>query len=356
MQITVVGIDLAKNVFQLHGVDNQGTVVVRKKLTRPKLLPFVAQLAPCRLGMEACQGAHYWARAMRKLGHDVRLVSPQFVTPYRKSQKNDPNDAAAICEAVSRPHMRFVPIKEVEHQDIQALHRARQLLIKQRTALCNQIRGLLSEYGIVVAQGVHRLRKSLPALLENVDNGLTLASRELFQELYQQLVWLDERIEVMESKILQVFTTTETCQRLADIEGIGPIIATALYAAVPQARVFKNGRHLAAWVGLVPRQHSTGGKSVLLGISKRGDRYLRALLIHGARAVVYRWKDQPNPWARAQWLQQLIARRGINCATVALANKMARVAWVLLSKGVRYQPMSCRGKGKLRNSLMRGTA
>jgi transposase len=187
MQITVLGIDLAKNVFQLHGVDNQGNVVVRKKLTRPKLLPFVAQLAPGRIGMEACQGAHYWARAMRQLGHDVRLMSPQFVTPYRKSHKNDPNDAAAICDAVSRPHMRFVPIKEVEHQEIQALHRARQLFIKQRTALCHQIRGLLSEDGIVVAQGVHRLRKSLPALLENVDNGLTLASRELFQELYQIL-------------------------------------------------------------------------------------------------------------------------------------------------------------------------
>jgi transposase len=299
MNISVLGIDLAKNVFQLHGVDEQGQVVVRKQLTRPTLLPFVAQLAPCRIGMEACQGAHHWARAMRKLGHDVRLIRPQFVTPYRQSHKNDPNDAAAICEAVSRPHMRCVPIKEGEHQDVQALHRARQLLIKQRTALCNQLRGLLSEYGIVVAQGVRRLRTSLPRLLEDADNGLTFASRELFQELYQQLVWLDERIEVMDGKILQVFTTTEPCQRRAAIEGVGPMIATALYAAVPQAHLFHNGRHLAAWLGLVPRQHSTGGKSVLLGISKRGDRYLRALLIHGARAVVYRWKDKLNPGPRA---------------------------------------------------------
>ena len=338
MEITVLGIDLAKNVFQLHGVDAQGHVVARKKLTRQKLLPFVAQLAPCRIGMEACQGAHHWARAMRKLGHDVRLISPQFVTPYRQSHKNDPNDAAAICEAVSRPHMRFVPIKEVEHQDIQALHRARQLLIKQRTALCNQVRGLLSEYGIVVAQGVHRLRTSLPALLEDADNGLTFASRELFQDLYQQLVWLDERIGGMDSKIHQVFTTNEACQRLADIEGVGPMIATALYAAVPQPHLFHNGRHLAAWMGLVPRQHSTGGKALLLGISKRGDRSLRALLIHGARAVVYRWKDKLNPSPRARWLQQLMARRGINGATGALANKIARVAWVLLSQGVQYQP------------------
>jgi transposase len=339
MKITVLGIDLAKNVFQLHGVDEQGNVVVRKQLARSKLIAFVAQLEPCRIGMEACQGAHHWAREMRKLGHDVRLISPQFVTPYRKSNKNDPNDAAAICEAVSRPHMRFVPIKGVAHQDIQALHRARQLLIKQRTALCNQIRGLLSEYGIVVAQGVHRLRKSLPALLEDAANGLTCLSRELFQELYQQLVWLDERIEVMDNKLLQVFSTTEACQRLAKIEGVGPMIATALYAAVPQADVFHNGRHLAAWLGLVPHQHSTGGKSLLLGISKRGERYLRTLLLHGTRAVVYRWKDKLHPSPRARWLQQLIARRGINCATVALANKTARVAWVLLQKGVSYQPV-----------------
>jgi transposase len=183
MNISVLGIDLAKNVFQLHGGDDQGKVVVRKQLTRPKLLPFVAQLSPCRIGMEACQGAHYWAREMRKRGHDVCLISPPFVPPYRQSHKNDPNDAAAICEAVSRPQMRFVPIKEVEHQDIQALHRARQLLIKQRTALCNQVRGLLSEYGIIVARGVPRLRTSLPTLLEDANNSLTCASRELFQDL-----------------------------------------------------------------------------------------------------------------------------------------------------------------------------
>ena len=249
MKITVLGIDLAKNVLQLHGVDEHGNVVVRKQLVRSKLLAFVAQLAPCRMGLEACQGAHHWAREMRKLGHDVRLISPQFVTPYRQSQKHAPNDAAAICEAVSRPHMRFVPIKGVLHQDIQALHRARQLLIKQRTALCHQIRGLLSEYGIVVAQGVHRLRKSLPALLEDAEHGLTLLSRELFQILYQPWVWLDERIEVMDNRLLQVFSTTEACQRLAKVEGVGPMIATALYAAVPQADVFHNGRHLAAWLG-----------------------------------------------------------------------------------------------------------
>ena len=338
MTITVLGIDLAKNVFQLPGVDEQGHVVVRKTLPRPKLLPFVAQLAPCCRGMEACQGAHYWAREMRKLGHDVRLISPQFVTPYRKSHKTDPNDAAAIGEAVSRPPMRFVPIKEVEHQDVQALHRARQLLIKQRPALCNQVRGLLREYGIVVAKGGQRLRTSLPSLLEEAENGLTFTRRELFQELYQQLGWLDERIDGMDVKMYQVGTSPEACQRLAAIEGVGPMIATALYAAVPQPHLFHNGRHLAAWLGLVPRQHSTGGKALLLGISKRGDRSLRALLIHGARAVVYRWKDKLNPSPRARWLQQLRASRGLKCATVALANKIARVAWVLLSQDVQYQP------------------
>jgi transposase len=305
----------------------------------------VAQLVPCRIGMEACQGAHHWARETRKLGHDVRLISPQFVTPYRQSYQNDPHDAAAICEAVSRPHMRFVLIKEVTHQDLQALHRARQLLITQHTALCNQVRGLLSAYGIVVARGVQRLRTSLPALLEDADNGLTCASRELFQDLSQQLVWLDERIGRMDAKLLQVFTATEPGQRLAAIEGVGLMIATALNAAVPQAHLFHHGRHLAAWLGVVPRQHSPGGKAVLRGISKRSDRYLRALLIHGAQAVVCRWKATRHPGPRAQWFQQLIARRGIKCATVTLANKIARIAWVLLQKGASYQPVHAQSSG-----------
>ena len=215
MKTTTLGIDLAKNVFQLHGVDDQGKVVVRQKLTRPTLLPFVAPLAPCRIGLEACQGAHYWAREMRTLGHDVRLISPQCVTPYRQSHQNDPNDAAAIGEAVSRPHMRFVPIKEVEHQDIQALHRARQWRRQQRTALGHQGRGLLSAYGIIVARGVQRLRTSLPTLLEDADNGLTFPRRELFQELDQPWVWWDARMGRRDEKLSQVFTAPEPCPRLA---------------------------------------------------------------------------------------------------------------------------------------------
>jgi len=304
MKIRVLGIDLAKHVFQLHGADGQGRVVVRKRLTRAKVLAFIAQCEPCLIGMEACGGAHYWAREMKKLGHDVRLMSPQFVKPYVKSNKHDQADAEAICEAVSRPTMRFVPIKGIEQQDIQSLHRARELLIKQRTALCNQIRGLLGEYGLIVPQGVHQLRRRLPELLADGENMLTYPSRELFDELYQQLVWLDERIGLFDKKIAEVFRTNEACQRLGQIEGVGPMVATALYATVCQAKEFSNGRQMAAWLGLVPRQHSSGGKVVLLGISKRGDRYLRTLLIHGARAVISHVKNKEG--RRARWLQQLI--------------------------------------------------
>jgi len=335
MKISVLGIDLAKQVFQLHGVDEQGQAVLRKKLTRSRLLAFIAQLDPCLIGLEACSSSNYWAREMKSLGHAVRLISPQFVKPYVKSNKHDAADAEAICEAVSRPHMRFVPIKEIEQQDIQSLHRARELLIKQRTALCNQIRGLLGEYGLVVSQGVHRLRSKLPEMLEDGENSLSFQAREIFSELYQQLVWLDARVKVFDRKIEQVFRTNEDCQRLAQIEGIGPMIATALYAAVHHAKEFTTGRQMSAWLGLVPRQYSSGGKPVLLGISKRGDRYLRTLLIHGARAVIYRIKDKESN--RARWLQQLIARRGINRAVVALANKIARMAWVILNKGACYQ-------------------
>ncbi len=336
MKVSALGIDLAKAVFQVHGVDEQEQVVARKRLSRNKLLRFIAQCEPCLIGLEACGSAHHWAREMSKFGHDVRLISPQFVKPYVKSNKHDAADAEAICEAVSRPNMRFVPVKGIEQQDIQSLHRARELLIKQRTALSNQIRGLLGEYGLIVAQGVHRLRRSVPELLEDAENGLSFQAREIFYELHQQLIWLDERIGVFDRKIEQVFRTNEACQRLGRMEGIGPLIATALFAALHHAKEFKNGRQMSAWLGLVPRQHSTGGKPLLLGISKRGDRYLRTLLIHGARAVIFRIKGKET--RKAHWLRQLIERRGVNRATVALANKMARMAWVILNKGARYQP------------------
>jgi len=334
-KVSVLGIDLAKQVFQVHGVDERGHRSVSKRLRRASLPGFIAQLPPCLIGMEACGSAHYWARKFQGYGHEVRLISPQFVKPYVKNQKNDANDAEAICEAVSRPHMRFVPIKTPEQQDMQAEHRARQLLVKQRTALVNQIRGLLGEYGIVIAQGMTAARKRLPEILEDADNGLNPSVRVLFARLHEQVQALDAQIADSDQAIKQAVHSDERCQRLQSMDGIGPLIATALVAAVGDAQTFSNGRQLAAWLGLVPRQHSSGGKPTLLGISKRGDRYLRTLLIHGARAVIYRVKDASS--RRALWLKQLIERRGINRATVALANKMARIAWALLARGEVYR-------------------
>jgi transposase len=339
MQMTTLGIDIAKQVFQLHGVDQRGHVVLTKRLSRAKVLPFMAQLPPCLIGMEASGGAHYWAREFIKLGHTVKLMSPQFVRPYVQRQKNDANDAAGICEAVSRPHMRCVPIKSVEQQDIQALHRIRERQIRARTALVNQIRGLLAEYGMVIPQGVAKVRQALPAMLADAENGLTWEARAWLEALATEWRALDQCLEETERKIRQVFERSEACQRLAQMEGIGPLTATALVAAVGDATTFKNGRQLAAWLGLVPRQHSSGGKPTLLGISKGGQTYLRTLLIHGARAVIQRVERKTD--ARSQWLQNLKARRGTNRACVAYANKIARIAWVLLAKGERYRRATC---------------
>jgi transposase len=339
MQVTTIGIDLAKSVVHVHGVDARGHVVFRKRLPRKQVLPFLAQLPPCRIGLEASGGAHYWARELTKLGHTVKLMSPQFVRPYVQRQKNDANDAAGLCEAVSRPHMRFVPIKSVEQQDIQALHRIRERQIKARTALVNQIRGLLAEYGIVIPQGVAKVRQALPALLADAENGLTWEAREWLWALAAEFRALDQWIDETERRLRRVFEHSEACQRLAQMEGIGPLTATALVAAVGQATTFKNGRQMAAWLGLVPRQHSSGGKPTLLGISKGGQTYLRTLLIHGARAVIQRVARKTD--VRSQWLQGLKARRGTNRACVAYANKMARIAWVLLAKGEHYRRAVC---------------
>jgi transposase len=335
MQITTLGIDMAKHVFQLHGVDKHGHVVLTKRLSRAKVLPFMAQLPPCLIGMEASGGAHYWARELTKLGHTVKLMSPQFVRPYVQRQKNDANDAAGICEAVSRPHMRFVPIKSVEQQDIQALHRIRERQIKTRTALVNQIRGLLAEYGMVIPQGVAQVRQALPALLAAAENGLTWEARQWLEALAAEWRALDHGLEESERKIRRVFEQHEACQRLARVEGLGPLTATALVAAVGDATTFKNGRQLAAWLGLVPRQHSSGGKPTFLGISKGGQTYVRTLLIHGARAVIQRVAGKID--ARSRWLQGLKASRGTNRACVAYTNKTARIVWVLLAKGEHYR-------------------
>jgi len=344
-QVTTVGIDLAKNVVCIHGVDTHEHVVVKKRLTRPKVLPFIAQLPPCLIGMEASGGAHDWARECTKLGHTVKLMSPQFVKPYVQSQKNDPNDAAGICEAVGRPRMRGVPVKSVAQQDVQALHRIRERQIKARTALINQIRGLLAEYGIVIPQRASQVRHELPCVLEEAENGLTATAREGLQALAAELQALDQRIATTDHQSERLFEADEACQRLAQLAGIGPLTATALVSAVGDATGFKHGRQFAAWLGLVPRQHSTGGKTTLLGMTKRGNRSLRTLLIHGARAVLRVVDRTTDAWSR--WLHGVKARRGMHCASVAQANKTARVAWAVLAKGDRYRCVESWG-GKTR--------
>jgi len=334
--VKVLGVDLAKDVFHLHGVDARGHVVLRKRLRRKEIASWMVNLPPCLVGMEACAGSHHWARKFQAMGYEVRLMSPQFVKPYVKSNKNDEADAEAICEAVQRPNMRFVPIKSVEQQDIQSLHRARNMAIGQRTSLINQIRGLLHEYGVVVARGSANLRKALPGILEDADNGLSPMFRELLHGLHRELSHLDDRIAEYDVRIAGLAQRSEAYRQVMSIPGIGPLTATALVAAAGDAKAFRNGREMAAWLGLVPKQHSTGGKARLLGISKRGDAYLRKLLIHGARAVLRvasRKQDR-----RSRWATSLSERKHVNVAAVALANKNVRTAWALLVHGETFDP------------------
>jgi len=295
----------------------------------------VANLPPCLIGMEACIGANYWAREFEKLGHTVKLMNPKFVRPYVKTNKNDSRDAEGICEAVSRPTMRFVPIKTVEQQDLQALHRCRTLLMKNRTALINQIRGLLLEYGVVIGKSPSKVRRILPTLLEDEAAALTPFAKETFADLYDQLVDLDSRLEKIDGCLERLFGAHPVCQRIAAIPGIGPVTATALVAAIHDPKHFRNGRHLAAWLGLVPRQHSSGEKVSLGGISKRGNCYLRTLLIHGARSVVGHVEKKKD--GLSLWIQHLKDRSGTAVAAVALANKNARVVWALLAHDDVYR-------------------
>lgn len=332
MNITTIGFDLAKDVFQVHGVDSNGQRAVRKQVRRKEVRTYFAKLPPCLVGMEACASSHYWARELKSLGHEVRLIPPQFVKPYVKSNKNDAADAEAICEAVARPNMRFVAVKTPSTQALLCLHRARQGFIKQRTAQSNQIRGLLAEFGVIFPRGMGRLFEELPRILADTENGLPELMRQLIARLRDHLRLLDQQVAEFDGQIQAWHRTDERSRRLSDIPGIGPITATALAASITDAHLFKSGRQLAASLGLVPRQHSTGGKATLLGISKRGDTYLRTLLIHGARSVVRR-AIHKNPW-----LERLCARRNPNIAAVALANKNARIAWALLAHGRTYQP------------------
>lgn len=338
MKITTIGIDLAKEVFQIHGVDAQGKTVLRKQLRRREMAKYFANLEPCLVGMEACGSSHHWARKLGEFGHTVKLMSPQFVKPYVKTNKHDMADAEAICEAVTRPNMRFVPIKTVEQQAILSAHRARQGFVKARTAQANQIRGLLSEFGIVIPQGIQSIGKRIPDILEDAENGLPGSMRRLLEKLHNHLKELDRQVKALELQIKLWHKESEASQRLEAIPGVGPITASAMVATVGNAREFKNSRQLAAWLGLVPKQHSSGGKQTFLGISKRGDTYLRTLLIHGARAVIRYAEKKPKP---ESWLYKLMARRNKNVAAVALANKNARIIWALLARDTAFQTDKC---------------
>ena len=335
MKITTIGIDLAKNIFQLHGVDERGKPAARRAMKRDDMLPYFANLEPCLIGMEACGSAHHWARKLIALGHTVKLMAPQFVKPYVKSNKNDARDAEAICEAVTRPSMRFVPLKNVEQQAELSVHRARQGFVKARTAQGNQIRGLLSEFGIVIPKGIAQVYKRVPEILEDGENGLPGSMRQLILRLTDNLKGLDEQVAALEKEIKQLHAGNEPSRKLAEVNGIGPLTASAMVATVGDAKNFDRGSQMAAWIGLVPKQHSSGGKTVLLGISKRGDTYLRTLLIHGARAVIRHAESKPG--YADSWLGKLIARRGKNVAAVALANKNVRIAWALLSKESKFR-------------------
>jgi transposase len=330
MNITTIGIDLAKNVFQVHGTDERGKAVLNKALRRSQMMQFFTQRPPCLIGMEACGSAHFWARKLSALGHTVKLMAPQFVKPYVKTNKNDARDAEAICEAVGRPSMRFVAIKTCEQQALLALHRARQGLVRARTAQGNQIRGLLAEFGHVIPKGRRYLEQHIPEILEDAENGLPGMSRELFARLLEHLRYLDMQVQGLEAQIKAWHREDGASRRLEQIPGIGPLTASALVASIGDARNFKNGRQLSAWLGLVPRQHSSGGKQTLLGISKRGDVYLRTLLIHGARANLRIAKPH-------QWGTVLAERSNKNLAAVALANKNARIVWALLAHGRDFQ-------------------
>jgi transposase len=335
MAIETLGIDIAKNVFQLHGVGRNGHAVLKRRVMRDELLTVIAQIEPCTLVLEACTGAFYWARKFEALGHQVKLISPQYVKPFVRRQKNDGNDAEAICTAARQPHIPLVPKKSVEQQDIQALHRARQRMVNHRTAVVSQIRGLLLDRGFAFAKSITRARREIPDILANLDNELTAMARETIAELYDLFRDLDRRIASFDKKIDAVFRGNEACQRIAKIKGVGPKTATAVVAAIGDGAEFKNGRHLAAWVGLVPRQFSSGDRKVLMGISKRGSQHLRSLLVHGARAVVRTAPKKTDP--TNQWVNELRQRRGFNRATVAVANKNARIIWAVLRTGEPYR-------------------
>lgn len=336
--ITTIGIDLAKNSFSVHGVNSKGKCVLQRTLTRSGVTRFFVNLPACLVGMEACASSEYWARTIESLGHTVRRIHPRYVKAYLLGAKNDANDAAAICEAVQRPTMRFVPHKSPEQADIQCVHRIRQGYVHSRTALINQARGLLGEYGIIMRQGASQARICLPIIITDEGNALSSLMRRNLTSLHASLCFFDQKIAEQDALLKEVAKVNDACKRLMQIPGIGVITATILLSVAGVASNFKNGREFAAFLGLVPRQNSTGGKTKLLGISKRGDKYIRTLLVHGARAVLRSLSIGRMPEGRhSKWLTELIARRGTKRACVGLANKIARIAWSLLAQGTEYK-------------------
>lgn len=336
-EVITIGLDIAKSVFQVHGVDSDGAVVIRKRISRVKVLEFFAGLPACLVGIEACPTAHHWSRRLQALGHTVRLMPPSYVKAYLKRSKNDANDAAAICEAVTRPSMRFVATKSEQQQSGLMLHRSRQLLVRQRTMLSNAIRGHMAELGIISAKGRNGTAELLALIADEGEDRIPAAARFSLEVLARQYAVVTAEIGTIDKRIHAWHRSCEESRRLEEIPGVGPIVATALVAEVGDWKAFSSGRGLAAWIGLVPRQHSTGGKERLGRISKQGNRYLRWLLVAGAMAVI-RYARQHG--TRRPWLARLMERRPTKVAAVALANKIARMAWAMMVRGERFNEPS----------------
>jgi transposase len=331
MSLDLLAIDLGKQSFHIHGIDSDG-VIISRKISRAKVISAIAELAPAVIAMEACASAHYWGRRFLATGHQIRLINPRFVKPFVKGSKNDAADAEAIYEAALRPTMRFVPVKSIEQQDLQSLHRARERVVCARTALINHMRGLLAEYGVILPQGAWRFTTQVTTAIEEAE--LSELTREIFMDMLDQFNDLNRQLDKLDAQLVTICRTNETCRRLSKVPGVGPVIATALVAAVDDGRHFRSGRELAAWIGLVPRQYTTGGKPRLGGIGRRANHYLRRQMIHGARSVVMRLAKHDD--RRSEWLKGLAARRGFNRTIVALANKTARIVWALLTRNEDY--------------------